>query len=102
MRAQGQVRACAPDYYRRWRDEAAIQVKEHIEAQGYRAKDLATRNPAIRQGSLEEFLEGKRDFSTRAIAIYAEAAGLELEPPRFSKRADWKPRVRSACCGAYD
>ncbi len=94
MSDEGQVRACAPYSYLNWCDEAASVVRQHIKQQGYRAVELATRRPSIREGRLKEFMQGKGAHSGRSIAIYAEAAGLGLERPKFRKRTSWAPRVR--------
>ncbi len=78
----------------RWCDEASDYVRQHIRAQGYKPKELATRLPSVRAGRLGDFMKGKGEFGPRVIASHAEASGLELEPPKFRRRDSWAPRVR--------
>ncbi|TXM72185.1 hypothetical protein FV226_13225 [Methylobacterium sp. WL12] len=82
------------DSYNRWCDEAAATVRAHIRAEGYKPKELATRLPSVRAGRLTDFMKGKGEFAPRVIASYAEAAGLELDPPNFRKRTSWAPRIQ--------
>lgn len=88
----GQVRRYASHSYLKWCADAEEAIRAQIDHKGYKAKDLHQRLPSIRAGVLGDFMRGRGEFSPRALISLAEAAGLELEPPRFREKASMAPR----------
>lgn len=88
----GQVRRYASHSYLKWCSDAEEAIRTHIKQEGYSARDLHQRMPSIRAGVLTDFVKGKGEYGQRGLINIAEAAGLELEPPRFRKRPSMAPR----------
>lgn len=88
----GQVRQYASHSNLKWCSDAEEAILSHIVDQGYSAKDLHKRLPSVRAGVLDSFVKGKGEYSPRGLVSLAEAAGLELEKPKFRKRDSMAPR----------
>lgn len=93
---EGTVRSFRPDSYIRWCAKAADALRQHIDAKGYKAKDVHQRWSSIREDSFKKFVNGGMQPSSRFLHLLAEATGMEIEPPRMRFRPSMAPRQHHA------